>query len=468
MKDIVEKVLKTIKENKMTNKGDTVICGLSGGPDSVCMVYILHLLKDELKINPVAVHVNHMIRGADADMDMMFSEKFAKSLDMPFYGRCVDVPALAGKLKISEEEAGRNVRYDFFRDIARKYTSYKIATAHNSNDVVETFLFNLARGSGIEGLCGIKKINGDVIRPVLSLSKKEILGYLEYNNIEYRIDKTNEQNNYTRNKIRNVVIPLINKELNTDLEIKILNTVSLLTDDYDYLKEQSKKAYEECLQYTKDQPVINCNALKSYPISLRRTIIRMHIKETLGSLDGITGFHINRTVELADNLNVPGSHELPKGYIATVRYKTLKISKKKALEQTDVCVVLNIPGTTFVSGKGWEIKAEIINKNKKVNYKEISNKNTQFFDYEKVTGTIYIRNKNEGDVFKPFGFNGTKKLKDLFIDEKIERENRDMIPLIVGNEGILWVIGYKRAKFAPIVETTEKVLKLTFKGGIYA
>jgi tRNA(Ile)-lysidine synthase len=461
MRNIAEHVLKTIEKYSMVHRGETIVCGLSGGPDSVCMLHILHRLKDYLGVTPVAVHIHHGIRGKEAEEDMLFSEKFAKELGVEFITRAFNVPELAKQLKISEEEAGRRLRYDTFREIGKKKAPYKIAVAHNANDVAETFLFNLARGAGLEGLCSIKRVNEDIIRPLLDVYKDEIMEYLDQNRLGYRIDSTNHECDYTRNKIRNRLIPEMNRVLNTDIVYKILQTTDVLEDDLVWLKESGKKAYEACTTVIDGQKEIDCTLFNEYPLALQRQMIRLYLHECTGSLDGYGSYHVNRLIELTKSES-PISTELPNKYWAIYRYGRLYIGKNQIQKDTYFTEIsLSIPGET--ESANWKICSEILEADHKTDYRKMAGKYVQFFDFEKTGPCLKVRYRKDGDVFKPIGLNGTKKLKDYFIDNKIEREKRAKIPLIEGPEGILWVVGCGRSDLAKVTDQTEKVLKLSFQ-----
>ncbi|HBN85427.1 MAG TPA: tRNA lysidine(34) synthetase TilS [Clostridiales bacterium] len=470
MTELVKCVLESIEKYSMINKGDTLICGLSGGPDSVCMLHILHGLKDQLGFELSAVHINHKIRGAKADEDMNFSENFARQLGIPFFSKVADVPKLAKMWKVSEEEAGRKVRYDTFREIGGKRAPYKIAVAHNSNDVAETFLFNLKRGTGLEGLCSIKRVNGDIIRPLLDIYKDDILTYLQQNRLAYQIDDTNFHCDYTRNKIRNHLIPFINEALNTDIVHKILQTTVLLEDDLNWLKESGERAYKSCRKDYEDKKVIDCTLFNEYPIALKRQVIRFYLNDCIGSLDGYGSYHVNELIELAKKES-PSSLELPKKFTATFRYGRLSVEQNH-VKNIDLPIrqPLIIPGVVTVDFVGWKVESEVLPNDKNFDYRLLSGVQVQFFDIDKTGTDLTVRNRKKGDIFKPFGLKGTKKLKDYLIDKKVEKEKRDMIPLIEGREGILWVVGYGRSELARVTDQTKTVLKLTFyesKGDIF-
>lgn len=212
-----EKILKTIQENKQIKSGDIIILGVSGGPDSICMLNILNELKNELNFKMVVCHINHMIR-EDANEDEEYVKKFCELVQVPFYINRINVLEMAQKNKMGTEEAGRKVRYDFFEEILQKINANKIATAHTLNDSVETVLMNIFRGSGLSGLKGIEKIRDDkYIRPLIDCTREEIEAYCIEKELQPRIDKTNMENIYTRNKIRNIFIPYIEKEFNSNI-----------------------------------------------------------------------------------------------------------------------------------------------------------------------------------------------------------------------------------------------------------
>ncbi|MDO5517977.1 MAG: tRNA lysidine(34) synthetase TilS, partial [Clostridium sp.] len=202
-----KKVLSYIKDNKLINPGDKVLVALSGGPDSVCLLNILFKLKDELKIELGAAHLNHMLRGKDAFGDEQYVIDVCKQMNIECFTKQVNINEYSKKEKLSSEMAGRLVRYGFFEEIIKEHGYTKVATAHNANDQAETILFRLMRGTGLEGLGGIKVKRDNIIRPILCLSRQEVEDYIEQNQLKPRIDKTNFEKIYNRNKIRLDMLP---------------------------------------------------------------------------------------------------------------------------------------------------------------------------------------------------------------------------------------------------------------------
>ena len=223
-----QKILQTIKKYNLIENGDGIVIGVSGGPDSICLLHVLNELKNELNFKIYVAHINHMIR-KEADEETEYVKEFCENLGIECYIKRIDVVEIANNLKRGTEETGRQIRYEFFKEVLEKTTSNKIATAHNNNDKVETILMNILRGSGLSGLKGIEAIRDNkYIRPLIETSREEIEEYCKVNNLNPRIDKSNNENIYTRNKVRNVVIPYIKQEFNSNILKTIRKNQNLL------------------------------------------------------------------------------------------------------------------------------------------------------------------------------------------------------------------------------------------------
>ena len=245
-KTLIHKVLDTIKKYHLIETGDKLVLGVSGGPDSITMLDILLKIKQEKQIafDMVVAHVNHMIR-EEANEDEEFVKKYCMKNNIQFFSKSIDVQKIANTNKISTEEAGRDVRYAFFDEVLEKMHGTKIAIAHNKNDKVETIIMNELRGCGIQGLKGIEPVREHYIRPLIECERKEIEEYCMENHIEPRMDKTNFENIYTRNKIRNIVIPYIQQEFNPNIIATIDRLSNLVTEQESYIQKQVEKVYED-------------------------------------------------------------------------------------------------------------------------------------------------------------------------------------------------------------------------------
>ena len=300
------KVLNTIKKFNLIQDGDKLVLGVSGGPDSICMLNILNNIRNDKKLqidfDIIVAHINHLIR-EEAKEDEEFVKNFCKKNSISFYSKSIDVKKIANNNKIGTEEAGRNVRYDFFDEILKKTNSNKIAIAHNKNDKIETIIMNVLRGSGIAGLRGIEPIkNNKYIRPLIECDRNEIEKYCEENNIEARIDKTNFENIYTRNKIRNIVIPYIKKDFNPNIIETIDRLSELIKENDDYLENLVKNKYKELIIEEKQKEfIMDLKKFNKEEKVIKSRILLYTISRLMGTTKGIEKIHIEDIIKLCEN-----------------------------------------------------------------------------------------------------------------------------------------------------------------------
>ena len=250
-----EKVLNTINKYNMIQSGDGIVIGVSGGPDSMTLLNILNNLKEKLNIKLYVAHINHSIR-KEADEETEYVKDFCKKIDVEFFAKKVKVEEIAKELKMGTEEAGRNIRYEFFEEVAHKVGANKIATAHNLNDNAETVLMNITRGTSVSGLKGIDKVrDGKYIRPIIECSRAEIEDYCKEKNLNPRYDKSNNENIYTRNKIRNLLIPFLQKEFNPNIVEGINRLSQIAIEEEQFINKVVEKEYEK-LQIAVDNNII--------------------------------------------------------------------------------------------------------------------------------------------------------------------------------------------------------------------
>ena len=347
-----QKILQTIKKYNLIENGDSIVIGVSGGPDSICLLHVLNELKNELNFKIYVAHINHMIR-EEADEETEYVQEFCENLGIGCYIKRIDVVKLANNLKRGTEETGRQIRYEFFNEVLEKTTSNKIATAHNSNDKVETILMNILRGSGTSGLKGIEAIRDNkYIRPLIETSREEIEEYCELNKLNPRIDKSNNENIYTRNKVRNVVIPYIKQEFNPNI-LKTINRLSeVSTEENEYLNRVTAEAYnricvgtglvpaqgenkinantvgasiarplcKEIAQKKEKQIALDLKQFNNLELVIKRRLILYTINELLGTTEGIEKINIDDIIKLCSN-NIGNKYLKP--------IKNLKILVKK-------------------------------------------------------------------------------------------------------------------------------------------
>lgn len=328
MNEVEEKVLKTIQKYNMIQANDKLVLGVSGGPDSLFMLYILNKLKEQLKFEIVVAHINHMIR-EEANSEEEFVKEFCRKIDTEFYSKRIDVEKYANNNKIGLEEAGRKIRYEFFEEVLEKTNSNKIAIAHNKNDKVETIIMHLLRGSGISGLQGIEPIKDNkMIRPIIEIERTEIEQYCEKNELEPRIDKSNFENKYTRNKIRNIVIPYIKQEFNPNIIDTITRLSEIITEENQYLIKQTEQTYQEILiEEQENQIILKLKEFNKLETVIKNRTILYTITRLRGSSVGIEKIHIEDIIKLCQN-NIGNKYLVPnKGLKVLIKDKKIYFIK---------------------------------------------------------------------------------------------------------------------------------------------
>ncbi len=315
-----EKVLNTIKENNLIQKNDKIVIGVSGGPDSMCLLDILYCLKDDLEISLVVSHINHGIR-KEAEEETKYVEEYCNKRNIPIFIKRVNVKEIAKQQKLGTEEMGRNIRYNFFEEVAKITKANKIATAHNLNDNAETILMNIMRGTAISGLKGIEISRLPYIRPLRECAREEIEAYCKQTNLNPKIDKTNLEDIYTRNKIRNKLIPYLKEEFNPNI-IESLNRLSnLAKQDEEYFTEIVKQKYETLkIGENEKEIILNLKDFNNLPKVIKTRLILYTINKVLGTTQGIQKINIEDIIKLCQN-NIGNKYLTPN--------KNIKIFVKK-------------------------------------------------------------------------------------------------------------------------------------------
>ncbi|KGN04731.1 tRNA(Ile)-lysidine synthetase [Clostridium haemolyticum NCTC 8350] len=456
---LIEKVIHTIKQNNMFEVGDKVVVAVSGGPDSICLLHILYKLKEKLDISIVAAHINHCLRGEEADKDEEYVRKFCENLNIQCFIKKEDVHKISKDRGISCEMAGREVRYDFFSEVLNNVGANKIAVAHNANDQAETILMRMLRGTGLEGLIGIRAVRDNIfVRPIIDITRDEIEDYCYVNNLNPRIDKTNLENIYTRNKIRLELIPYIQKNFNSDV-IEVLNRFSdIVKIDNDYLNKVALEKYNKYCKSEKDKVIIKEEVFKEHEAILTR-VIRMALKELKGNLNNFDKGHIYDIIDIQKKstgkfIMLPKNIRVLNNYGDVSLYKNNnKINIDKGKQEYNLVI-----NKENILDNGLKITLDIINNVEDTKFDK--NSLIKYFDYDKINRDIKLRYRNNGDKFVPLGMKGTKKLKDLFINLKIPKEKRDIIPLIVFDDEISWIVGYRISDKFKINKNTKRILKI--------
>lgn len=441
-----EKVRAYIRQYAMLEQSDHVIAGISGGADSVCLLFVLKELQKEYGFGLTGVHVNHGLRGDAADKDEVFVKELCERTQIPLEVYHIDVRNLQKEEGLSSEEAGREGRRGSFDDVMKKYGGTKIALAHHMNDRAETVLLNLARGTGAKGLTGIRPVNGIYIRPLLCVRREEIEKYLEENGQNYCIDQTNLEDIYTRNRIRNHVIPYLETHINEKTIEHIAGMAEQMDVLSDYVERQTGKAYERCVEANVFYS-LDIHKFMEEDEALRPYIIRKMICQAAGKEKDIEAVHVKQ-IEKLIGLQTGRKMSLPYNLIAMKSYSKLIISKK---EEEEEC-------------KG-DVKDEIEVKIKIFECDKIPNAfpespYTKWFDYDIIKDTVVIRNQMPDDYITIDKDGNTQKLKKYFVNAKIPGEQRNQVLLAADGNHIMWIIGYRQNQMYQVSENTKRILEI--------
>ena len=464
---MIDQALNTIQRNNLINKGDRVVVGVSGGPDSVCLLHILYSLAQKLDASIYAIHINHMLRGSESDRDEEYVRNLCMNLGVDLKILKIDVSEISRKTNSNLEETGRDIRYCEFEKYADETGAERIAVGHNRNDQAETILMHIIRGMGIDGLKGMDYKRGKIIRPLLDVERIRIEEYCLKNNLSPRIDRTNLEYNYTRNKIRLGLIPYINDKFSVDIIDKLSILSGLARDDLDFMEGSTSNMIKNvCVEEDEDGIVFETILFTEMHPAIRKRGLRNAYKALNGNYKGLESTHIDKIADLISNGKTGSEINLPNGIIAQKSYDTFKLVKKAAKNEM-FCFEkpLEIPGLTCIDEINASVEAVLEEFTSIRETCRPHNFQEQLFDYEKLKMGINIRSRRNGDIFKPAGSNGTKKLKEYFIDKKIPRESRDRIPLIAKGNEIIWVVGDKISDKFKVTEDTKTVLKIRVSRG---
>ncbi|MBU4376251.1 MAG: tRNA lysidine(34) synthetase TilS [Candidatus Omnitrophica bacterium] len=463
---IYSKVKQTIKKKALIKKGDRIVVGVSGGPDSVALLNILADIGRTYDIKLFITHLNHKLRGEAAHLDADFVKHLAKRMRIPCLIEEEDVKSLAKRLKMSVEDAAREARYALYERAAKKFKADKIATAHTLDDQAETVLMRLLKGSGSLGLAGIpyKRRAGRflVIRPLLDTPRKDIEKYLKKNKIGTRLDASNLENVYLRNKIRNQLIPFLEKTFNPNIKEGLSFLAVILSDESSLLSEIAGRKMKQVEHPAGKATALSVKALSCLHPALQRIVVRLAIAKVKGNLKNISYKHWS-AIEAILNGTEQKSVNLPEGIRVVKSGDRLLFLAKDSAKKTDhyfsKVLKLRIPGEVAVQELSVIIKARAV-KNAPSFLKK-KDKNTEYVNGDILGSVLAVRTRREGDRIKPLGMKSPKKLHDIFVDEKVPYETRDRLPVILSGNDILWVAGVKLSDDFKLKDGTKKIIKLS-------
>lgn len=453
--EIIERVQKTIEKFNMISTGDHILVGLSGGPDSVCLLHILQLLKPKYRLRISAAYIDHGLREDEVPEEIEFCRKICENLDVEFYTQSVAVKDFAKKEKINIQEAARILRYGALDQISININAHKIAVAHNADDQAETVIMRLLRGAGPAGLSGIPPVRKKIIRPLIEVERAQIEKFLSEKNIPYIIDSSNKSLKYLRNKIRHTLMPVI-KSINPQAVHIISKTADILREENDYINVTVTKALMRLMSRKTDYSVeLFCNPMEVLNIVILRRALRFAI-DTVRDLKGINFDHIEEIINLIKH-GKPGDRiYLPRGIRAIKGYSTIIITADKPKKLSTYEALK--PADVFLKESSVVLSMKEIKRDELVNFGD--GKNTIYADLDKIKFPLIIRARKPGDYFYPFGFGKRKKLQDFFVDEKVPRDERDCIPVIESDGQIVCIAGYRLDDRFKIDDNTKRCLEI--------
>lgn len=438
---MINSVKETILKYNMLKNRNSVTVALSGGADSVALTHILYKLKDELGFDLYAAHLNHGIRGKDADRDAEFVKTFCKELNIPLFFEKVDIPRVAEKYGDSIETIARNVRYEFLTRVSVGV----IATAHTASDNLETVIFNEIRGAGLKGVCGIPPIRDNIIRPLINCTREDVEEYCKQNNLEFCTDKTNFCDEYSRNNIRLNVVPVL-KKINRNAERNILRMCETVRSDEEFLESVSKEEYKN----TATDRGLDTEKLNLLHTAIKNRVIKKFLTEKTATAP--ENRHIFEISELSGGKLK--SVNLKNDFIARIDKNQLIIMKAEKFSHAEVSEDYFVFPKDFRETEYKNYRFELINFEEIVNFRSSRFQNA--IDYDTILDNPIIRNRKSGDKFTDSRRKITKTLKKLFTEQKTE--NRDRVLLLCDSENVIWVENIGVNAKNRVNEKTRRVL----------
>jgi tRNA(Ile)-lysidine synthase len=449
----LDQVFSTIQKNEMLRGEEKILVGLSGGPDSVCLLHVLHRLRDRLNLDLNALYIDHGLRPHETGEEIEFCRQLSEGLSVDFLSTSIDVKTYAKEHGFGIQEAARELRYMTFERMAYNSGAKKIALGHTVDDQMETFFMRIFRGSGPKGLSGIPPVRGMFIRPLLDVDRECIERYLNEEQVRFIMDSSNLKKDYLRNKLRLVLMPEM-KKIAPHIAQSIARMADILREEEKYFEILIAKTLMKLISRKTDARIeLFLSPLEAMDRVILRRVLRKALAETRG-LRGIEFIHIESIIQLVKHGRQGDRIYLPGGIRAIKDYATLVLTSE--IPATVSTYILNVPGKVVLKEIGVVIKASIEQTGEQYG----NGKTTAVFDAGKTGTELTVRSRKKGDFFYPLGFGKKKKLQDYFVDEKVPRDERSAVPLVVAGDDIVWIAGYRGDERFKVSQTTERFLKI--------
>ncbi|MFH1102842.1 MAG: tRNA lysidine(34) synthetase TilS [Pseudomonadota bacterium] len=478
---LLKKMYQTITECNMIHKGDTVLVGVSGGPDSVALLHLLYIVSGDIPFTLGVAHLNHSLRPAVSDEDAAFVKLMAESLNLPYFVKKIDPNYWETKEIGSLEEKARECRYAFFKDIAVRHQFNRVALAHHAGDNAELVLMRLIRGSGVLGISGIPPVREDagggyrIIRPLIRCTRDEIMDFLNRERLKCVHDASNTDLRFLRNRIRHRLIPFIEASFNKNVEQALNRLADITRSEEEWIHSIMEPIFQSTILTQQGALLtLKINELKSAHPAVLRRILRMGIESVKGNLRRIGFTHIERTVKLIKGIHSPKEIHLPdqiriimdQSHL-TIQKRTLKISVARQKrthrhakgESVLFQYLLKEPGVLSIEEIGKTLTVRRLTSKKSVDYRNTDG-NIAFFDAKKIRFPLTIRNVTPGDRFHPQGLQGTQKVKKYFIDHKVSRADRVLSPILLSQNRIIWLVGHRIDNSVKVDGSTRSVMRV--------
>lgn len=506
MTDILKRVQRAIETHGLLASGDKIVVGVSGGPDSVCLLHVLLRLREEYRLRLHVAHLHHGARGADADSDAEFVAALAAEWGLPVTVERQDIPALANEHKMAFEETARRARYAFLSQVAEKVGARKIAVGHNGDDQAETVLMHFLRGAGLAGLRGmlpvtpitdyrllepfqeaggkkqeardrkqescIRRPAPFIIRPLLEIPRAAIETYCADQKLASCFDRSNLDTTYFRNRLRHKLLPLL-EEYNPNIRARLRHTAEVVAADYELLTQLRETAWAETVREERDEAIIfNLSDWRALPVALQRATLRQAAYRLRKSLRDVNFVHVEQARQVGLRGKTGAQSPLPMGLTVTVDYGTLTVGDAgnsgpppdEPLLWNGEPLPVQLPGATQLPQSKWTLRAENLEKWDTAQIAAPDNPWTAHLDADTLTGSLALRPRRRGDRFRPQGMDGhSVKLSAFLINLKIPRVWRDRVPLLVAGDGIAWVCGRRIGEEFAVGPETRRVTQLQFE-----
>lgn len=458
---LIQQVIKTIQQYKMISSGDHVVIGVSGGADSVALLYVLHSLKGRWKLMLTVAHLDHMLRGEESQKEAAFVKSLADGLEVPCVIEARDVRAFKNEKALSLQEAARDVRYGFFQDVLKRCSAHKIALGHHADDQAETVLMRLLRGASLKGLSGIPPVReGIIIRPLIQSTKQELEGYLKEKNVPYVPDMSASEPHYLRNKIRHELIPLLQKEYNPKIIPALTRMADTLRQDEEALEAELTRIAGACMVKGRDTIRCSIGAIRKYHASLYGRLMRKIIAGLKGDTRCLSYKHIEAVCRLLDENGPSRLAQLPGGWCVWREYDALVFARQESSPAGYCYTFDTIPECCSIKQLGLTLCFSVEHGEMDERALHTSDKHVAFFNYAEVQSPVVVRSWLPGDRFYPLGLGGCKKIKDFFVDRKVPVRQRHRVPILLFNNKVAWICGYRSDDRFKVTTDSHKVLKV--------